>query len=102
MRLILPSQRTKISMNSSCSGVSWLNGPPVKRPSILESQSRQWMEVMVISPPQIGHFDGTVFINDPLYPIPVCPVQFVVCIIYGINALVKSLIDKYQYFRVDF
>src|SRR5512143_4128263 len=63
MRVILPSQRMKVSTKESCSWVSCENGPPVKRPSMVVSQSWQYIRVTVISPPHKGHRVGKVFIQ---------------------------------------
>src|SRR5262245_40881413 len=63
MRLILPSQRTKVTIKSRCSGVRCAIGPPEKRPSIDVSQEEQCKRVISNSDLQTGHRVGVAYIG---------------------------------------
>src|SRR5258706_2224032 len=64
MRLILPSQRTKVNTNSICSGVRIVNCPETNWPSRVVSHDEQCKRVTVNSDWQMGQRVGAGLIKD--------------------------------------
>src|SRR5215208_1300104 len=63
MRLIFPSQRTKVTIKSRCSAVKCAKGPPVNCPSMDVSQDGQCKRVTVNSPRQTGQRVGAAYME---------------------------------------